>query len=347
MTFLRKHWRFTVVVTVLFFPVTAAGLMLWAGLEIASPTRRPLADYHREFLKDPSAQGLMIESFTISDGTPCLVCQPDPTGKIGERGSKIRQQLTDRGMILRPFGETVGTLVLVHGRKGRKEDYLPIAERLCAVGFRCVIPDLPAHGDHPGVVATFGVREAGLPARVLAETTRKFAFRPQPAGLLGVSMGGSVSVYAAALPDAPWQALAIVASFDSFPKVIEAQAARYLGHTLGPLWASGTHSVYQWKTGMHPGDIQPGKHAASIKIPTLIAHGTADRVSSVHLGKSLFDSLPETTPRKWIEIPGADHDNVLVTNYPIYADLAEWMLKMIATTSQAARSDSIPITQAE
>ena len=331
MKFIRKRWRRLLVSFVLLVILTATGLVFWAGLEIASPSRRPLMDYHREYLSNPAPHGLIIESFTASDGTPCLVCTPDPSGNLGDRGIIVRRQLTERGLFLKPMGQIIGTLVLIHGRKGRKEDYLPIAERLCAAGFRCVIPDLPAHGDHPATIATYGVREAGLPARVLHETAEHFAFDPQPAGLLGMSMGGSVSMHAADLPDAPWKALAVICSFDSFPKVIEGQASQYIGPTLGPLWAEGTDLVYHWKSGIHLADIQPDRHAASISIPTLIAHGTVDTVSSITCGKCLYDSLPAATPKRWIAIPGAGHDNVLITAYPIYADLAEWMLQNVAS----------------
>ena len=330
MKLIRKRWRLLLLSTVPLFILAPAGLVLWAGSQIASPTRRPLMDYHREFLSNPAAHGFIIEPFTASDGTPCLICTPDSSGNLGDRGTKIRLQLAERGLALKPAGQVVGTLVLVHGRKGRKEDYLPIAERLCASGFRCVIPDMPAHGDHPSTLATYGVREAGLPARVLKETAKHFAFDPQPAGLLGMSMGGSVSMHAADLPDAPWKALAIISSFDSFPKVIESQASRYIGTILGPIWAEGSDSVYHWKSGIHLADIQPAKHAASIHIPTLIAHGTTDRVSAIARGKCLYNSLPAATPKKWIEIPAAGHDNALITAYPIYADIAEWMLRNVA-----------------
>src|SRR6478672_12129318 len=172
MKFIRKRWRRLLSSTVLLILFTAAGLMYWAGSEIASPTRRGIQDFHREFLSNPATHGLVIEKFTASDGTPCLVCTPDSASNLGDRGVKIRQQLIARGLVLKRAGQIVGTLVLVHGRKGRKEDYLPIAERLCAAGFRCVIPDLPAHGDHPGTIATYGVREATLPARVLDEAAQ-------------------------------------------------------------------------------------------------------------------------------------------------------------------------------
>ena len=325
MKFIRKRWRGILISTGLLGILTAAGVVLWAGSQIARPTRRPLMDYHREFLSNPAAHGLVIHHFTASDGTPCLVCTPDLSGNLGDRGTNIRQQLKARGLALKPAGQIIGTLVLVHGRKGRKEDYLPIAERLCAAGFRCVIPDLPAHGDHPGTLATYGVREADQPARVLDEASEKFAFHPQPAGLLGMSMGGSVSVHAADLPDAPWKALVVISSFDSFPKVIEGQATRDIGTTLGPIWAEGSDLVYHWRSGIRLADIQPAKHATSIRIPTLVAHGTTDRVSVITRGKCLYDSIPVSTRKKWIEIPAADHDNALITSYPIYADIAEWM----------------------
>lgn len=321
---IRLYVRIIALIGIILLP---SGFVYWTGSEIASPSRRLLMDYHREFRANPAAHGIRIDHFTASDGTPCLVVSP--SGNTGERGAIIRAQLARRGLTLPPFGEISGTLVLNHGRKGRKEDYLPIAERLCAAGFRCVIPDLPAHGDHPANIATYGVREAGLPARILDEASRRFGFEKQPAGLMGMSMGGSVAVHAADQPDAPWKALVVVSSFDSFPAVIEGQATRHAGVTLGPLWAEATDAVYHWKSGISINDIQPRHHAASIHIPSLIAHGTADRVVSMESGRRLFDSLPEDTLKKWVEIPGAGHDNVLITDYPIYADIAEWMLRHV------------------
>lgn len=286
-------------------------------------------DYHRDYLTNPTAHGMVIERFTASDGTPCVVCFPDLSGNLGERGTLIRKQLTERGLTPNPTGKVIGTLVLLHGRKGRKEDYLPIAERLCSVGFRCVIPDLPAHGEHPSLVATFGVREAALPARLLEETSEKFAFDPQPAGLLGMSMGGSVAMHAAEQPGAPWKALVIISSFDSFPTVIKGQASRYIGSTLGPLWASAADVAYQRKSGIHLADIQPHLHARHLTIPTLVACGTADPVIPLFSAKNLFNAIPAGTPKRWVEIPAANHDNVLVTSYPIYADITEWMLRNV------------------
>ena len=292
--------------------------------------------YHREFLDHPAEHGMRIESSgTTYTSAPYLVCSPDPAGSLGARGLKIREQMAGKSFPLAPPGKVVGNLVLLHGRTGRKEDYLPIAERLCAVGFRCIIPDLPAHGDNPEKVTSYGAREGALPERVLEEAAGKFKFDPAPAGLLGMSMGGSFAVHSAGMRNrpgtsaAPWKALLILCSFDALAPTVEGQAAQYTGKALAPLWADALGTIYRGKTGMALAEIRPGLLAANIRIPTLIAHGTADKVIPLAAGRRLYDALPADIEKRWVEIPGAGHDNLLVTEYPIYSEIAEWFLRRV------------------
>lgn len=330
--FLLKHWRRILWIGTALAIIAPLGIAWWAGGEIASPPRRALMDYHREHLDHAAAHGMRIDRFTAGDGTPCLVASP--SGQAAARGAKIRAELTARGMSLSEFGRIRGALVLVHGRKGRKEDYLPVAERFCAAGFRCVIPDLPAHGEHPVTVATYGVREAALPARVLAEAARKFGFPPQPAGLVGLSMGGSVAMHAAAEPDAPWSALAVIATFDSLATVIQGQAEQRFGRLCGPPLGEASARVYEMRTGLPLSQIQPVAKAEQAGVPTLVAHGTADPVAPIAAGRRLFDAIPDSQPKKWVEIPDAGHDDVLITAYPIYAEIAAWMLDHLPAASR-------------
>lgn len=336
LSFLHRHWRRLAFLTALATTLTVLAIVLWSGWKLASPTRRPLQDYHHDYLNHTASQGLRIEAFATADGTPCLACTPDPAGHLGERGIKIRSQLASRGFALRNPGQIVGTLVLLHGRNGRKEDYLPIAERFCAAGFRCLIPDLPAHGDHPVATTTYGVREAGLAARVLAEASGKFTFSPHPAGLMGMSMGGSLAVHAAALPDAPWHALVVISSFDSLPAMVTGQARRRTGPLLGPPWAAAVAAVFRLRTGLSLDVVRPDRQASAIRIPTFIAHGTADSVIPLAAGRRLFDSLPPATIKQWTEVPGADHHNVFVTDFPIYADTAAWLLAHLTIANHPA-----------
>ena len=300
-----------------------------AADQLAHPPRRPLQDYHREFLSDPAAHGVVLKSFNCADGTPCLVCEPDARGVLGKRGQVIREQLTQKGITLPAPGTMVGSLVLVHGRRGRKEDYLLIAERFCAVGFRCILPDLPAHGDHPATTAGYGVTEAHLPAQVLREAAAKFAFNPEPVGILGLSMGGAVSIRAAVEKDAPWRAAVLVSTFDTLEHVVRYQSSRRVGDWLGSVWCRLTGWFYQRQTDMEIGAANSIALVPGIKCPVLVAHGTSDQVVPIECGRRLYAALPPGIEKRWVEIPGADHDNVLITDFPIYAEMAEWMLRHV------------------
>ncbi len=301
----------------------------WAAGELAHPPRRPLQDYHHEFLNQPAAHGVVLRSLTCADGTPVVVCEPDPQGALGKRGQVLREQLALKNIVLPPPGQVIGNLVLVHGRRGRKEDYLLIAERFSAVGFRCILPDLPAHGDHPATTACYGVKEAGIPGMVLREASAKFGFVSAPAGIMGISMGGAVSLRSVAGNETPWRAAVFVATFDTLEHVINHQASGHLGHGLGTLWQAVTGWWYERKTGLHISAADSAALVPSLKCPVLLAHGTADRVIPVECGRLLHDALPAGIEKRWVEIPGADHDNVLITDFPIYAEMTEWMLRHV------------------
>ena len=305
----------------------AAGWL--AAGQLVHPPRRPLQDYHREFLSDPAAHGVVLKSFLSADGVPSLACEPMAGGVLGKRGRVIREQMMQKNIPLPDTGGIIGNVVLVHGRRGRKEDYLLIAERFCAVGFRCILFDLPAHGDSPGDTACYGVREAHLPAAVLKGAAMKFGFSPQPAGIMGISMGGAVSIRSAAAPDAPWKAAIFVSTFDTLGHVVSHQASQLAGEWLGLVWSRITGWFYRQKTGLDIGDINSIALVPGLKCPVMVAHGTADRVVPAECGRRLYAALPSEIEKRWVEIPGADHDNVLITDFPIYAEMAEWMLRHV------------------
>lgn len=299
----------------------------WGADQLAYPPRRPLQSFHLEFLANPEAHGVVVKTFTCADGTPCLMCEPEPQGRIGSRGQRVREQLERKNITLQPPGTVIGNLVLIHGRRGRKEDYLLIAERFCAAGFRCLLPDLPAHGDHPAPIAYYGVKEGHLPVMVLREAAAKFGFETEVSGIMGLSMGGAVSVRSAAENDALWRAAVLVSTFDSLENVVRYQSTELAGSWCGLLWEKVICWMYVWKTGLPLSAIDSTSVVAKIKCPVLVAHGTADHVIPISLGRHLFESMTQGVEKRWVEIPRVDHDNVLITDFPIYAEMTEWMLK--------------------
>ena len=320
------------------------GTSLWffcawlAAREITHPSRRTLQDYHHVILQSPATHGITISPFTVSDGTPTLLCRPDLKGTLDPRGTLLRTQLQARGVKLPALGtENGATLVLLHGRRGRKEDSLPIAVRFAAAGFRSLLLDLPGHGDHPHPIATFGPKEATLPLKALQEAATHFGFKARPAGLWGMSMGGSVAVHASSENPTDWDALIIVASFDQLAPVIQRQSTYLLGSILGPPFHATLKRFFHLDTGIPLDYIQPAALGHLIQAPTLIAHGDDDPLIPLPAARHLFDAIG-TPDKHWVNVGSGTHGNVLITPHPLYADMTAWFLTHLTAPHSAPKT---------
>lgn len=313
---------------VLAFIAVGIALTLWlAAGQLVAPARRPLQSYHFDWLNAPAAHGLIIQKFTAMDGkVPCLFVTPDPEAGPGERGKRLRQQLSDLKPPLAPYGVVRGTIVLLHGRKGRKEDLLPVAERFCAVGFRCLLPDLPAHGESPLQKVSFATTEieARLPESVLSEATKQFRFPQEPAVLWGMSMGGAFAIRSAIQAPERWEALMVVSSCDSLSNVIHGQV-RWAGPAAS-LFRDAVGATTLLRGGANLAKARPVDWASRVRIPVLVAHGDNDTLIPLERGRALFDAFGSPNKR-WVEVESGDHSRVLVTPMPLYATMSEWLLQ--------------------
>lgn len=293
----------------------------YQGQQLASPERRELQPYHFDWLDQPENHGIEISrSLQLNQQVPCLTVTAHPDGKLGQRGHTIRKQLLDRGIKLAPPGNIIGNLVLLHGRNGRKEDLLPVAERFCAIGLRCIIPDLPAHGESPVDTAQFGLSELerDLPQRLLVECAETQGFQPAPSALWGMSMGGCLAIRAASTGGA-WSSLTIVSSFNNLEHTIH-------DNCHSQILTDITSYFCQQYGGAKLSAVTPGEWAQSITVPTLIAHGTEDSLIQLETGKILHRQF-RSKHKRWIEVPGGDHDDVLITPMPLYSEMASWIME--------------------
>ena len=135
-------------------------LVLKYGKDIANPARREIIPKYAAILESPKDFGLSIRPLSCLEGkAPTLVVTPVAHGIITDKARIVREQLTGNGVSLQPYGNILGTVVILHGRTLRKENMLSIAQRFCAAGMRCVIIDLPSHGDSPVACVKFGSTE--------------------------------------------------------------------------------------------------------------------------------------------------------------------------------------------
>ena len=297
---------------------------------IFSPPRRALQEYHMQRINNPADYGLSIISHDCLDGqVPCLLVEPDGLAGTGRRGKILRQQLAEKGVGLPAYGRIQGVIVLLHGRNGRKEDLLPIAERFVAAGFRCVIPDLPAHGDSPLDSMSFGSSEfeRQLPAKVLEDMRNEFGLPDEPAALWGMSMGGAFAVNAAGEASADWDAMMVVSSFANLEGVLESQIPEPW-RPLFPALLSLLELERSLQQRPSIRSIRPQQVAQNVKLPTLLVHGNQDTFVTMQQGRSLYAALG-SSDRKWLTVPKAGHRNVLSTSMPLYAEMSEWLLDVL------------------
>lgn len=298
---------------------------------IFAPPRRVLQNYHQERLTKPSRFAIKVQRYNCLQGkAPCLIIEPDPR-VISNVGKKVRQQVQAKGVAVPKYGTVIGTLVLLHGRKGRKEDLIPVAERFAALGIRCLLIDLPAHGDSPIQESYFGATpfEKTLPRLALEDAARHFKFPLQPAALWGMSMGGAFAVAAASEAPERWKSLIIVSSFDRIERIVtEKIPSRYQFVGTVVRVAVDNMRYLRGKTGVSV--IAPEQWAKRIKAPTLVAHGDHDELISVQQGQRLFNAIG-TSEKRWIAVAGAGHRSILTTPMPLYAEMGAWLLQHLNT----------------
>lgn len=327
-------------------PLTAAAVatpailfltMIWTAAGwLVEPPRKVLTERHREWLAHPAAHGLRIRRGETAAGTPYLLCEPGAAA--GERGRLIRRQLAERGTSVGRFGTVRGTLVLLHGRGMRKEDLLLVAERFCAAGFRCLLPDMQGHGENPEPRLQFGTSSAerSLPGEVLESAAARFGFEPGPCGLWGMSLGGAFAVRAAAEDRTRWEAVVVVSSFDELAPVVRGEARRRFGRA-APLATLGLGEAVRWRGGCPPARVRPIEAAARLSMPVMIVHGTDDPLIGIEQGRRLYRAVPHLR-KQWIAVAGAQHGNVLVTPQPVFCEMAAFFVRwMTPPRAVAAR----------
>lgn len=304
------------------------GIIGWFGSEhLVSPKRRGLQDYHREILTNPDHYGLKIEAYTGPGKTPCLLVTPSANPGEAKKSRIARDELAKRGVKLPDWGEQAGTVILLHGHGGRKEDHLPICERFCAAGFRCIVLDLPGQGEHPALYGTFGLREAPLVEKILDEASSRFAFQPSPAFLFGVSQGGSVALQTAARNPDKWAAVASIATFSSLDRPVLRSAQEMTPaslHFCCPAAALSVSCGARVRAGFWPADIRPAHAAAKLNMPVMIGHGDKDPYIGIDQAREIFAAIPSSRKRFRV-VEGADHNHVLsMGSHALYADVCQF-----------------------
>jgi len=217
---------------------------------------------------------------------------------------------------------------MLHGHSGRKEDNLPIAERFCTAGFRCILVDLPGHGENRALHATFGKSECELMEEVADDLKTRLGTKTGPMGLFGISQGGAIALQTAARPGERWFAVVSAATFTSLDLPVAGAARRFSG-PLASITAGACGLGIRCRGGFFPGEISPLHAASHLKIPAFIVHGMKDSFIPFAQGKAIYDAIPHSR-KTYLPIPDGNHNNVLAKGgNSMYADLCSFYLSSL------------------
>ena len=312
------------IVTSLVLIIVGLIILNYAASDIASPSPSEIPSGSATVLKDPEASNLKIQEVNCLNGkAPTLVVEPDTSKLLCKKASTVREQLTERGRKIAMHGDILGTVVILHGRNGRKENGLGIAECFCAVGLRCILIDLPSHGESPIEHVQFGNTdwEREIPYKVLTECASNIGFNTENVALWGMSMGGSFANATASHPEhgMTWDSLTIVCSFDSLDNVIQKKCK------LG--WLTNlTSTLCKMHGGPDFAEVRPVDWAKDISQPVLVTHSDQDELIPSARGKVLYESYA-SEKKKWLTVENGNHNNILITPMPLYAEMADWVLE--------------------
>jgi len=313
-------------IVLLSIPALIGGaVMFWIGAEkFIVPRRRALEERHVQALQNPREFGFDLESFAVGtdDGIElkAILIEPSTDPGAAVKTRRMRGHLSQTAL---PIHGSPGTVVMLHGRGGMKEDMFPIAERFVAAGFRCIAYDARAHGKSGGHFTTYGIRETEDLGTVLDTALATFGEELEPFVAFGNSLGAAVTLQA--LPKEPRLKSAVVVSpFADLNGLAHRAVRNVISPWTPPILTHTMVSFGGWRAGFSPSAIRPVKEAAKIKVPVMVVHGERDRVIPPAQGLLVFEAMRQPV-KVWREVPGGYHYNVLATGGDaLYLEMIEF-----------------------
>ena len=198
-----------------------------------------------------------------------------------------------------------GTILMFHGYGTGKADLLDVAESFYRYGpYHVILIDFRGHGASGGTSYGFGSREVFDVKAVLDLVGSDPELRDLPVATYGISMGGAISILAAALY--PQIRAVVTDSAYAEPSNAIARAVWMTYHIpripLGQLVLWGT----EIRLGCRLRWLSPARVVSQIAPRgILIIHGMNDRSVPHKSGEALYRSAAE--PKTLWLVPGAEH----------------------------------------
>ena len=200
-------------------------------------------------------------------------------------------------------GSRRATIVVSHGYGDNQEQMLPYAEFLHQAGFTVFTYDMRNRGRSGGDAVTLGALEAIDLISVVDYLTTRGDIDKDRLGALGVSLGASTTILAAA-SDTRIKAVVDDSGFSDATGVIATSFQHFIGLPAFP-FAPITVAISEFRAGVNLRQMRPIDVVARISPRALfVIHCMADRVVPAENGKRIFETAKEPKQAWWIPIGG-------------------------------------------
>jgi fermentation-respiration switch protein FrsA (DUF1100 family) len=190
-------------------------------------------------------------------------------------------------------------VVLFHGNGGNIGDRADLAAELHRrLGCGVILFDYRGYGKSGGKPSEQGLYADG---RAAVELVRQRGWAAGGVILWGRSLGAAVALEVATSPDIePPVAIVLDSPFTSVPAMGRAHYP-----FLAPLMYFGSSELYD--------NLEK---IARVSSPLLVIHGSVDRIVPQKFGRELFEAA--ASPKRWVEIEGAGHNDLPYVDKKLY-----------------------------
>jgi dipeptidyl aminopeptidase/acylaminoacyl peptidase len=201
-------------------------------------------------------------------------------------------------------GDRPSLVILASGYGDTQDQMLPMTEFLHSAGFGVLTFNSRARAPSGGEYVTLGVLEQKDLISVIDYAVARKDVEPNRIGVLGISMGGSTAILAAA-KDKRISAVVDDSGFSDAPRVIAASFEQFIHLPAFP-FAPVTISIANFRAGINVNQVRPVDVIGEISPrPMLIIHETGDLV--VPTDNSLRNFAAARQPKELWLVPGASH----------------------------------------
>ena len=226
--------------------------------------------------------------------------------------SVASEGVTLAGWIFRSSpGKRCGVIVS-HGHRNTRYGALPYAALFYRRGCHVLVYDVRHHGDSKSEYGTYGYYERRDLVALVDHFATATGLARREIGLYGYSLGGSVSLQAAALmPDIAF--VGADAPYADLRDIVRVRGEAMYG-AINSLLLPTVLWIAEWRSGADFDDVSPRRDAARIAAPVFLLHSSTDTYTPPVHSQEIYDAIEHERKELHFTTWGEDHVQSLKTN---------------------------------